>query len=141
MPVVEPSTASSTEVDPQLHLAGSRLFLRRVKISYKAVTEAFEKMGFMQNSDSVLGLSDKASFRSLGDSGVILMTDSGQLYSCNSTAEAFLRRMDGDRTIAAIASEIGEEFDVEPNVLLADLEEIISYLISEGVVVSVGNES
>ena len=95
----------------------------------------------MQNSDSVLGLSDKASFRSLGDSGVILMTDSGQLYSCNSTAEAFLRRMDGDRTIAAIASEIGEEFDVEPNVLLADLEEIISYLISEGVVVSVGNES
>ena len=94
----------------------------------------------MQNSDSVLGLSDKASFRSLGDCGVILMTDSGQLYSCNSTAEAFFRALDGDRTVAAIASEIGEEFDVEPNVLLADLEEIISYLISEGVVVAVGNE-
>lgn len=95
----------------------------------------------MQNSGSVLVLSDKASFRSLGDSGVILMIDSGQLYSCNSTAEAFLRRMDGDRTAAAIASEISEEFDVEPNVFLADLEETISYLISEGVVVAVGDDN
>ena len=95
----------------------------------------------MQNPGSVLRLSDKASFRSLGDSGVILMTDSGQFYSCNSTAEAFLRRMDGDRTVAAIASKIGEEFDVEPNVLLADLEEIISYLISKRVVIADGNDN
>lgn len=95
----------------------------------------------MQNPSSVLRLSDNASFRSLDDCGVILMTDSGQLYSCNDTAEAFLRRMDGDRTVAAIAGEIGEEFDVEPNVLLADLEDLISYLTSEGVVITVGNDN
>lgn len=95
----------------------------------------------MQNPGSVLRLSDKASFRSMGDCGVILMTDSGQLYSCNSTAEAFLRRMDGDRTVAAIAREIGDEFDVESKVLLADLEDLISYLISEGVVIVVGNDN
>lgn len=95
----------------------------------------------MHELDSVLRLSDKASFRSLGDCGVILMTDSGQLYSCNDTAEAFLRRMDGDRTVAAIASEIGDEFDVEPKVLLANLEDLISYLISEGIVIAVGNDN
>ena len=95
----------------------------------------------MQKPGTVLRLSDKATFRSLGDSGVILMTDSGQLYSCNDTAGAFLRRMDGDRTVAAIASEIGDEFDVEPNVLLADLEDLISCLVSEGVIIAVGNDN
>jgi len=95
----------------------------------------------MHEVGSVLRLSNKASFRSLGDCGVILMADSGQLYSCNDTAGAFLRRMDGDRTVAAIASEIGDEFDVEPNMLLADLEDLISYLISEGVIIAVGNDN
>ncbi len=95
----------------------------------------------MQKPGAVLRLSDKASFRSLGDSGVILMTDSGQLYSCNDTAEAFLRRTDGDRTVAAIASEIGDEYDVEPDVLLADMEDLISYLISEGVVIAVDDDT
>jgi len=87
----------------------------------------------MLDLEAVLILSDKATFRSLGDSGVILMTDSGQLYSCNDTAEAFLRRIDGSRTFAEIAAEIGEEFEVSSGVMLADIEELITYLISEGV--------
>lgn len=88
------------------------------------------------HTELVLALSQHASFRSMGDSGVILMTDSGQLYSCNETAEAFFRQMVDGRTIGEIATQIGKEFEVIPDVLLEDLEELITYLISEDVLVS-----
>lgn len=91
----------------------------------------------MNGAELVFHLSDKATFRSLGDSGVILMLDSGQMYSCNTTAEAFLRRLDGVKTTTAIASEIGGEFDVDSQILLGDMEELISHLLSEEVIVKV----
>ncbi len=93
------------------------------------------------NTELVLELSRHASFRSMGDSGVILMTNSGQLYSCNETAEAFFRQMVDGRTIGEIATQIGKEFEVTPGVLLEDLEELITYLISEDVLVSVTSKA
>ncbi len=82
----------------------------------------------------IFKLADKATFRSVGDSGVILMTDSGQIYSCNSTAEAFLRLTDGNRSLGATADAVCEEFDVTREQLLSDLEELLTYLQSEGVI-------
>ncbi|MCY6382615.1 PqqD family protein [Hoeflea prorocentri] len=78
-------------------------------------------------------LSDKATFRSVGDNGVILNTATGQIYSCNSTAEAFLRHMDGHRDLGETADAVCGEFDIEREVLLSDLEELLTYLQSEGV--------
>ena len=85
------------------------------------------------DTDTVFRLSSNASFRSVGDSGVVLMTDSGLMYSCNSTAEAFLRQTDGSRSLGATADAICAEFDVARDELLADLHEMILYLDSEGV--------
>ena len=79
-------------------------------------------------------LADKATFRSVGDSGVILMTDTGQIYSCNSTAEACLRLTDGNRNLGATADAVCDEFDVSREQLLSDLEELLTYLQSEGVI-------
>lgn len=78
-------------------------------------------------------LSDKATFRSIGDNGVILKTDTGQIYSCNSTAEAFLRHMDGKRDLGETADAVCGEFDIERDALLSDLEDLLTYLQSEGV--------
>src|SRR5690606_2730198 len=44
--------------------------------------------------DEVFAFSPTASFQSVGDGAVVLLADSGQLYSCNDTSEAFLRHID-----------------------------------------------
>ena len=71
----------------------------------------------------------------MGEGGVILMVDTGQLYSCNETAEALINQLDGQRTIASILDKLCGEFEVEPTELLEDMDELISYLLSEGVLV------
>ena len=81
--------------------------------------------------DLILDLAEQASFRSMGDSGVILMVNTGQLYSCNETAEALINQLDGQRTIASILDKICGEFEVELSELLEDMDEMISYLLSE----------
>ena len=91
----------------------------------------------MQYLDTILSLSDTASFRSLGDSGLILMTDTGQLYSCNETAEAFMKQLGKGYTVSTIAANIADEFEVKQEVLLADLSELIEHLVSERVLIDI----
>ena len=63
--------------------------------------------------DEVYSLSPVASFQSVGDGAVVLLADSGQLYSCNDTSEAFLRHVDGKRTLGDIVDLMAEEYEVE----------------------------
>lgn len=74
-----------------------------------------------------------------GDEGVILMTDSGQIYSTNPSGTAFIRQITVGRTVAEAVSAVLDEYDVQEDVLLADLEELIAFLEAEGVVVTVGS--
>jgi len=86
--------------------------------------------------DEVFALSPVASFQSVGDGAVVLLADSGQLYSCNDTSEAFLRRIDGRRSLSEIVDLLAEEYEVERGVLQADLTELAESLHQEGVIVS-----
>lgn len=80
-------------------------------------------------------LSDKASFRAIGEEGVVLMVDSGQLYSTNTTGTAFLTQIadhpSADRALDALLAD----FDVDRETLAADLGELLGYLVDEGVVI------
>jgi pyrroloquinoline quinone biosynthesis protein D len=87
------------------------------------------------NEATVLALSPTASFQSLGDSAVILMTDSGQLYTCNTTTEAFLKKVDGFRTMAEIIDGVLAEFEVDRDTLRGDMVNIASELAAEGIVI------
>jgi hypothetical protein len=89
--------------------------------------------------DEVFTLSPVASFQSVGDGAVVLLADSGQLYSCNDTSEAFLRHVDGKRSLADIVDLLAEEYEVERDMLEADLAELADDLKREGVIVS-GNQ-
>lgn len=80
-------------------------------------------------------LAATASFRSMGEEGVILMTDSGQIYSTNPSGTAFIRQITVGRTVAQAVAAVLDEFDVQENVLLADLTELVAFLEAEGVVV------
>lgn len=86
--------------------------------------------------DDIFVLSPVASFQSVGDGAVVLLADSGQLYSCNDTSEAFLRHMDGRRTLGDIVDLMIAEYDIERDVLEADLAELAETLTREGVIVS-----
>lgn len=88
------------------------------------------------SASKVYALSPIASFETVGDGAVILLGDSGQLFSCNDTSEAFLRNVDGQRSIDEIARLMESEYDVALETLIGDLNELAAELESEGIVVS-----
>jgi len=88
----------------------------------------------MTSTDNIVTLAAHASFRAIGEEGIILMTDSGQLYSTNASGTAFMKRVGDGATVGAILAELEGEFDVEADVLKADICELIDYLSEEGVV-------
>jgi pyrroloquinoline quinone biosynthesis protein D len=83
---------------------------------------------------TVLSLAPNASFQAMGEGAVILMLDSGQLYTCNETTEAFLKLIDGQRDFGAIISLLLGEFDIDREALSGDLLPIAGELRSAGVV-------
>jgi hypothetical protein len=74
--------------------------------------------------NEVFAFSPVASFQSVGDGAVILLADSGQLFSCNDTSEAFLRQVDGKRTLDEIVALLAEEYEIARDVLAFDLTEL-----------------
>jgi hypothetical protein len=83
---------------------------------------------------SVLAISGNASFQSLGEGAVVLLIDSGQLYTCNEATEAFLELIDGTRPFGAIVDALLREFDIERATATVDFREIAEQLQSEGIV-------
>ena len=86
---------------------------------------------------TVVALAPTASFQSLGDSAVILRTDSGQLFTCNETTEALLRQVDGHRTVAEIIDSVLPVYDIDRESLRADVLAIVANLAAEGIVIVV----
>lgn len=84
-------------------------------------------------TDSVLSFSPVASIQPLGDGAVILLADSGQLYTCNDTTESMLQLVDGRRTLAEIIDRALEEFEVDRPTLERDFFAIASELVQEGI--------
>ncbi len=83
-----------------------------------------------------LSLGENLTLQDLGgdDGGVVLNLVSGEMYTLNDTGLAFLSRVDGEATIDAIAAQMLEEYDVEADVLAADLVELAAELHAEGLV-------
>ena len=89
----------------------------------------------MSKSIAHYRLSPSASFRDLGEEGIILMADSGQLYSTNQTGSVFIQNLqNGDAWKQAIEIIISE-YDVERHIVESDLKDLITYLVSEAVLV------
>ena len=85
---------------------------------------------------TVLTFVSEASFQSVGDGGVVLLADSGQLYSCNETTEAFLRNVDGKRSFEEIVAVFCDEFEIDEVTANSDLANLARNLIDEGILQS-----
>ena len=84
-----------------------------------------------------LKLANDVTFQSLGpgEETVVLSLNSGYLYTCNETTEAFLRRLDGRRPLAAVIDLLFDEFQVSREALSADMTELAAKLLEERLIV------
>jgi pyrroloquinoline quinone biosynthesis protein D len=85
-----------------------------------------------------LKLANDVTFQSLGpgEETVVLSLNSGYLYTCNETTEAFLRRLDGRRPLAAVIDLLFGEFQVSCEALSADMTELATKLLEEKLIVA-----
>lgn len=84
-----------------------------------------------------LALPPHVSLQSLGeeDGGVLLRIDTGEMYTVNDTTLSFLQQLDGERSVSDVAGRLVDVFDVEPEIVLADLIEVANGLAAESLVV------
>ncbi len=75
-----------------------------------------------------------ASFQAVDDGAVILLADTGQLYTCNETTEAFLRRIDGERNFGAILDGLMAEYALDRPTALGDFSALAAELAAEGII-------
>ena len=85
--------------------------------------------------NSVLLLPASVSIQPLGEDegGVLLKMDTGDMFSLNDTAVAFLSRLDGKRKVGAIIKEMLDEFEVDAATLRTDISELAAELKSAGI--------
>jgi hypothetical protein len=84
----------------------------------------------------VLSLCDGVSFQGLGDEegAIVLIADTGQLYTCNTTTAKFLTLLDGNRTFAQLIDEVSSVYEVSREELYQDLSAMADKLIAEGLI-------
>lgn len=86
----------------------------------------------------IFKLANGATFERVADGAVVLVFGNGQLYSCNDTSAAFLDAIDGQRSLGDIALLIAGEFEAPPAEILADLRDLASEMLSEGIITAAG---
>jgi Coenzyme PQQ synthesis protein D (PqqD) len=84
----------------------------------------------------VFALCKGVSFQPLGDTdgAVLLVIETGQLYSCNVTTARFLQATDGVRSFAQVVDVVCKDFEVSREELHSDLSGTVGELVAEGLV-------
>lgn len=84
---------------------------------------------------AVLSLPASVSVQPLGDDegGVLLKMDTGDMFTLNDTAVAFLSKLDGKRQFSVIIAEMLDEFEVDAATLRTDISELAAELKAAGI--------
>lgn len=77
----------------------------------------------------------EASHETVEAEAIIVNLNTGSYYTANDTATMFWELLDGQRTIADCARLIAREYDVEAEVVEADLLELAATLEDEGLII------
>jgi hypothetical protein len=81
--------------------------------------------------DSVLVRRDRVLAKASGGSLVLLDIDSGEYFSTNDVGGLVWELTDGARSVAAIVAAVAAEYDVELDVVEADVMELVDDLARE----------
>ncbi|MEO0544808.1 MAG: PqqD family protein [Pseudomonadota bacterium] len=82
-----------------------------------------------------LKLADKVSFRPIGDEGVVLLIETGQLFSLNATGAAFVKLLGETPDADAAMAVLQAQFDVDKSTLASDLETLVEAMVARGILV------
>jgi hypothetical protein len=88
------------------------------------------------DSEAIFHVSPKASIQALGDGAVVLLVDSGQLYTCNEPTEAMLKLVNGQRKLGEIIDLALQEFEIDRATLEHDFLSIAADLVKEGILIT-----
>lgn len=90
----------------------------------------------MLQDSSVLSLSEGVSYQPLGDGegAVVLIIESGQLFTCNDTTSAFLAAVDREHRFGDVLNNLLDTFDVSADQLRQDLAVLAQELQKEGII-------
>ena len=86
------------------------------------------------NVTDILQRSPNATHQTVGEEAILIDLNSGSYYSLNDTGTMFWELIDGRRTIADCAAEIAGQYEVESEVVAADLLELAAEFKDEGLV-------
>ena len=85
--------------------------------------------------DSVLVRKDRVLAKTSGGSLVLLNIDSGEYFSTNDVGALVWDLTDGVRSVATIVGAVAAEYEVELDVVEADVMELVGELIRESLLV------
>jgi hypothetical protein len=87
------------------------------------------------NEQSVLGRQDRVMMQEVEGQSVLLDIDSGEYFSLNEVGGRVWELCDGSRSVAVIAEALCAEYDVPPEMAIADARELLESLVGAGLVV------
>ena len=79
--------------------------------------------------------SPEAAYQAVEEEAILINLNTGSYYSLNDVGTMFWDLLDGQRTITDCARLIASEYEVELDVVEADLLELTSDLVNEGLIV------
>lgn len=79
--------------------------------------------------------SPDAAHQAVGEEAILINLTTGSYYSLNDTGTVFWELMDGRRSIADCARLIAQDYEVEPEVVAADLLELAAEFKNEGLII------
>ena len=88
----------------------------------------------MIDTNQIWQVDEHVRFRRLFDEGVVLHQDQAESIVINDTGMSFLELCDGQRSTGDIISGMTSQFEVEADVLAADLEPFINELAKGGII-------
>ena len=93
----------------------------------------------MLSEKTVLRRAEDVTYQSLGENQdtVVLSLDSGQLYTCNHSAEDFLSAVDGVRSFADIIGLLARQFDAPRRQIQEDMNSLAEQMIKERLILPV----
>jgi hypothetical protein len=80
---------------------------------------------------AVPAMAETAEIQPFDDGGVIVNTQTGQLYSCNHVTMDYLSMVDGVKTIDMLAAAIAEAYSADVAEVQRDLIDISGELVGE----------
>ena len=83
------------------------------------------------DAETILQRSDNTTFQTVADEAVLIHMDTGTYFSLNKVGTEFWEKLDAKKSIQKHAIDLAAQYEVEPEMVAADLLELAERLVNE----------